>query len=162
MLNGRPLFAAHAALPWPDEPYLALWHAQTLLREYRGDGHVASLIGAELDPVEALVSHAAAGEVNVRFLRASRAWTDDDWSAGVERLRSRGLLERHGDDLVFTDAGRELRQRIEDATDRLCAPAYEGIGSDGCQRLRELARPFSVAIVNNGLLNVDPSRFLEG
>src|SRR4051794_33948806 len=33
-VTGRPLFAAHAALPWPAEPHLVLWHAQTLLREY--------------------------------------------------------------------------------------------------------------------------------
>src|SRR5512132_3432075 len=33
---GRPLFAAHATLPWPDRPHLALWHAATLYREFRG------------------------------------------------------------------------------------------------------------------------------
>lgn len=162
MLSGRSLFAAHAALPWPDEPHLVLWHAQTLLREYRGDGHITALLEAQLDPVEALITHMAAGDVNVKFLRASRSWDDDSWSSGIERLRSRGLIELQGDDAVFTDAGRELRQQVEDDTDRLSTPAYDGIGDHGCNRLRQLGRPVSVAVVDGGLLNVDPSRFLEG
>ena len=161
-LAGRPLFAAHASLPWPDEPHLVLWHAQTLLREYRGDGHVAALVNADLDPVEALVTHVAAGEVNAGFLRASRAWGDEAWNSGVDRLRSRGLMTGEGEALAFTDAGRVLRQRVEDDTDRLSVAAYQAIGEEGCRRLRELARPLSVAVVNNGLLNVDPNRFLDG
>src|ERR1039458_2739083 len=48
-IAGRPLFAAHAALAWPDPPHLALWHAITLLREFRGDGHIAALVTA-VDP----------------------------------------------------------------------------------------------------------------
>ena len=71
--QGRPLFAAHAALPWPDEPLLQLWHAQTLLREFRGDGHVACLLSEGVGPLDALVLHAATGEVPVDFLKASRA-----------------------------------------------------------------------------------------
>src|SRR5271168_1150996 len=42
-LDGRPLFAANRALPWPDNPLAALWHASTLLREQRGEAHVAAL-----------------------------------------------------------------------------------------------------------------------
>ena len=42
-LDGRPLFAANLALPWPYEPLAKLRHAVTLLREQRGDGHVAVL-----------------------------------------------------------------------------------------------------------------------
>src|SRR5437870_666444 len=57
--QGRPLFAGHASLPWPDEPLLALWHAITLLREFRGDGHVAVLLTEGLDGCEALVVHGA-------------------------------------------------------------------------------------------------------
>ena len=60
--TARPLYAAHADLPVPDEPHLALWHAATLLREHRGDGHLAALLAPELDPLEALVSHTATGK----------------------------------------------------------------------------------------------------
>src|SRR5258708_5166076 len=60
--HGRPLFAAHASLPWPSEPHLVLWHAQSLLREYRGDGHVSLLLTEGLTGLEALIVHAATGE----------------------------------------------------------------------------------------------------
>jgi hypothetical protein len=38
-----------------------LWHAVNILREQRGDGHIAALQVAGLDPCEALVSFAAIG-----------------------------------------------------------------------------------------------------
>ncbi|MGK5443241.1 SCO6745 family protein [Micromonospora sp. URMC 105] len=152
-LPGRPLFAAHAALPWPDEPHLVLWHAQTLLREFRGDGHVSALLLAGLNGLEALVLHAATGDVPVRFLRRSRGWTSDEWAEAVDELRSRGLLA-DGDDLALTEAGRELRQSVEDRTDALAEPAYRVLGEDGCARLAELARPLSRAVVDAGLLDL--------
>lgn len=149
--EGRALFAAHAALPWPDEPHLVLWHAQTLLREFRGDAHIAALTLEGLTGLEALITHAAAGDVPADVLRTSRSWSDDEWNAGVDGMRERGLIE-DGPELAFTDAGREQRQRIEDRTDAAAAPAYIPLGEDGCGELRQLARPFSKAVVNAGLL----------
>ncbi|GAA2153862.1 SCO6745 family protein [Actinomadura napierensis] len=151
-LHGRPLFAAHAALPWPDEPIERLWHAQTLLREFRGDGHVAALTDAGVAPLEALVLHAGTGTVPTPFLKATRAWPADEWAAAEDALRARGLLE--GDEL--TTEGKAFRQRIEDRTDELALPAYTVLGEAGCERLAELARPFGRAVVDAGLLN--PSR----
>src|SRR5947209_6698022 len=58
---GRALFAAHASLPWPDAPHLQLWHAATLLREHRGDGHIAALVLAGLSGAEAAVTYTATG-----------------------------------------------------------------------------------------------------
>ncbi len=52
---GRPLFAGYTALDWPAEPHLVLWHAATLLREHRGDGHVSALVGEQVDGCEANV-----------------------------------------------------------------------------------------------------------
>src|SRR5215472_7306561 len=72
--QGRPLFAGHAELPWPKAPHLVLWHAQTLLREYRGDGHVALLLTEGLDGVGALITHAATGAIPAESLRTTRAW----------------------------------------------------------------------------------------
>lgn len=60
--HARPLYAAHADLDVPEQPHLAYWHAATLLREHRGDGHLAGLLTAGLDPLEALVSHTATGK----------------------------------------------------------------------------------------------------
>jgi hypothetical protein len=153
--QGRPLFAAHAELPWPGEPHLALWHAQTLLREYRGDGHVALLTTAGLTPVEALVTHAAAGPVTDQALRASRAWGDEDWAAGVASVRARGWLAE-GDKLDLSEAGRAFRQELEDRTDELAVAAWAALGEAGCARLAELARPLSQAVIDSGLYRAVP------
>src|SRR6476659_8498456 len=59
--EGRPLYAGHADLPWPNDPLLDLWHAASLLREYRGDGHVAALLHADLSGIEALITHTVTG-----------------------------------------------------------------------------------------------------
>jgi hypothetical protein len=142
--EGRPLFAGHASLSWPDQPHLVLWHAQTLLREYRGDGHVAALTIEGLDGCEALVSHAATGDVSADILRATRQRTGDDWLAAEERLRERGWLDP---DLDVTELGRERRRWIEARTDELAAAPYDAIGVDGCERLRTLSRPISQAMM---------------
>ncbi|MFH0518054.1 hypothetical protein ACHBTE_12845 [Streptomyces sp. M41] len=146
--QGRPLFAAHAALPWPQEPLLQLWHAQTLLREFRGDGHVACLLSEGVGGLEALILHAATGDVPAGFLKVSRAWPEDEWAAVAERLRERGLLD--GDSL--SSEGAALRRHIEDRTDRLALPAYSVLGDTGCERLAELAPSFGRAVVEAGLL----------
>jgi hypothetical protein len=147
--EGRPLFAAYAGLDWPTDPHLVLWHAQTLLREFRGDAHLAALVLAGLDGCEALVTHAASGDVPAAVLQSSRAWPDDQWAAAVDRLQGRGLVDADGS---FTDAGRALRQTIEVRTDEASVVAYEVLGDEGCSRLRGLARPWSKAIVERGLL----------
>ncbi|WP_369166924.1 hypothetical protein AB5J49_03085 [Streptomyces sp. R28] len=147
---GRPLFAAHAALPWPEEPVLQLWHAQTLLREFRGDGHVACLLSEGVGALESLILHAATGEVPVDFLKASRARPAEEWADTEERLRTRGLLD--GDSL--TTEGVRLRRHIEDRTDLLALPAYAALGDSDCERLAELAGPFGHAVVEAGLLKL--------
>src|SRR6056297_192921 len=131
--EGRPLFAGHASLPWPDAPHLVLWHAQSLLREFRGDGHIVALAVEGLDGCEALVIHEAAGDVSSDILRATRQRSGDDWLAAEERLRERGWLDP---DLAFTELGRQRRDRIESRTDELAAAPYDAIGVDGCSRLR--------------------------
>jgi hypothetical protein len=144
---GRPLALAHAALPRPDEPHLALWHAITVLREHRGDGHVSCLVEAGIDGCEALVLHAASGEVPRVALQGTRAWTDEEWAAAIDRLGGRGLVDGDG---AFTDAGRQLRQRIEDRTDVLGTGPWAAIGEHACEELRQLVRPLSKAIVGSG------------
>ena len=155
-VDGRPLFAGHASLPWPDETHLVLWHAQTLLREFRGDGHIAALVTAGLSGLEAAITHVATGEVPSAVLVSTRAWPEDEWRAGVEALQARGILEG-GDELALTETGRIQRQWIEDATDAAAVVAYETLGEDGCARLRALARPWSKAIIDSGFLRVPPS-----
>jgi len=147
--EGRALYAGHASLPWPLQQHLVLWHAITLLREFRGDGHIAAMTAEGLDGCEALVTHGAAGEVAPNVLQSSRRWPDDEWNAAIDRLRTKGWLDDGGS---FTDLGRERRQWIEDRTDELALEPWEAIGEESCTRLRTLVRPWSKAIVESGEL----------
>jgi muconolactone delta-isomerase len=140
---GSGLGAANAALPWPAEPHLALWHAQTVLREFRGDAHVAALQTAGLDPVETLVTFAADRGLDAETLRGHRGWSAQEWAAAGARLRDRGLVDAAG---ALTAEGAALRQGVEDATDRAAAPSWDALGPDRCERLVELARPLVAAI----------------
>src|SRR6266702_1041865 len=81
---GRATGGGNAALPWPDEPHLRLWHAATILREVRGDGHVAALMVGGLSPCEALVTASAAGGPPAEMLQANRRWSQDEWAETVE------------------------------------------------------------------------------
>ncbi len=149
MPHGRPLFAAHTELPWPDAPHLQLFHAQTLLREFRGDGHIAALVEAGISGLESIVLHVATGAIDGRFLKITRGWGGDEWAAATEGLRSRGLMT--GDEL--SEEGRRVREELEAATDRLADPAYRVLGEAGCLRLAGLTRPLSRIVVKAGMLN---------
>jgi hypothetical protein len=149
MMHGRTLFAAHAGLPWPEETRLQLWHAQTLLREFRGDGHLAALLRHNITGIEALVLHSAEGDYPAETLRRTRGWSEEQWAATVSDLQERGLVN---DEQVLTDKGWELRRSIEDETDHMNAPAYDVLSEQEKQRYVELAAPLSQAVVNSGLL----------
>jgi hypothetical protein len=145
--EGRPLYAANASLAWPKPPHLQLFHAQTLLRESRGDAHIAALVVAGLDAVEALVTYPTTGTgLPVEVLRATRGWTDEEWDAGVARASARGLLNSEGD---LTTYGTELREVIEAQTNAADAAPYLHLGAERTARLRELARPWSRTITSS-------------
>ncbi|MER5973579.1 hypothetical protein ABT112_28295 [Streptomyces sp. NPDC002055] len=149
----RPLYAAHADLPVPEEPHLALWHAATLLREHRGDGHVALLAAAGLDALEAIVSHAASGHsMSPSWLLLTRGWSKEDWTAAEERLRTRGLLDAQGG---LTETGTGLRKQLERDTDRLDLAPYEHLGAAGVARLTELAGGLTTAALAAGAFPKD-------
>lgn len=151
--HARPLYSAHADLPVPEQPHLAFWHAATLLREHRGDGHLAALLTAGLDPLEALVSHTATGKgMAPRWILATRGWHRADWDAAAERLRGRGLLDDEGG---LTGAGTQLRADVEAETDRLDLAPYEHLGAEGVERLTELGRGFLIAAAGAGAFPAD-------
>jgi len=134
-LGGRVLFAAHAALPWPQPAHLLLWHALNLLREHRGDGHIISLVGARLDSCEATATLiASAGEDTAR--RRGR-WSDEDWNAAVGRLQARGWLDTDG---YPTAAGLSGRDEVERSTDQLAMRPWEQLGLERTHRLWELLK----------------------
>lgn len=148
-VEGRPLFAGHASLPWPDDPSLALWHGASLLREFRGDGHLAALLGAELSGLEAIVTHTATGRGFLPDVaRHLRGWSAEEWAAATESLQARGLMA--GD--ALTDAGVALRIGIEAATDRLDQAAWLRLGEERTLRVIELGKHLSRAALAAGAI----------
>lgn len=147
-VSARPMGAANADLPWPEEPHLVLWHAITLIREQRGDGHVAALLVNGLDPCEALVSFAAIGAAPVETFR-SRQWSEEEWGAATERLRLRGWIDGDGN---ATEKGFAGRDQVERTTDQLAAQHWQAIGPHGIERLAALNGPIFTAALSSGLL----------
>jgi hypothetical protein len=150
---GRPLFAANRELDWPNEPHLALWHATTLLREHRGDGHVVALTAAGLDGCEAHVTQIAANDASIDSIQPYRGWTDDDWAAAAERLRARGWLDAGG---ALTPAGRAGREEVEATTDRLAAEPVVRLGADGVRRVEAALAPLTGPVVDRLLRYPNP------
>lgn len=146
--SARPLYAAHADLPVPEEPHLAYFHAATLLREHRGDGHLAVLMSAGLDGLEAVVTHTATGKgMTPKWVFTTRGWSQEDWDAASGRLRERGLLDADGE---LTERGAALRTEIEAETDRLDRGPYEHLGAEGVVRLTELGAGFARHVLAAG------------
>ncbi|MCO1658189.1 SCO6745 family protein [Pseudonocardia humida] len=146
---GRALAAANRALDWPEPAHLVLWHAQTVLREHRGDGHVAALLTAGLDPAEALVLFTADTGLGMDWMRTRRGWPEAEWAAAVERLTDRGLVGGDGGEDI-TDEGRALRAEVEAHTDALADVPWGEVGDARAQRVVELTGPLVAAIVAGG------------
>jgi len=146
-LAGRPLFAAYHDLEWPAEPHLVLWHAATLLREFRGDGHVVALLAEGLDGCEAHITLIGTGTVPREALQPHRGWSDEEWEVASQRLQQRGMLDETG---LLTPTGIALRQAVEDRTDLLALPPWQHLGREQYTRLVSLVRPLSISIVDQG------------
>ncbi|WP_042461096.1 SCO6745 family protein [Streptacidiphilus jiangxiensis] len=153
---GRPLGAANAALPLPEAPHLKLWQTVTTLREWRGDGHNTALLASGLDAVEVLVNAVAAGRERRSSIQPRRGWSDAEWEAAEQRLHDRHLLTEEGG---LTLRGRELREEIEDLTDRLSLAPWQALGREGTHRLHELARPWSTVIAERFLGKYRPEPY---
>jgi hypothetical protein len=157
-VSGRPLFAAHTELEWPDEPHLRLWLGTSLLREYRGDGHIAALTAAELSGIEAHITFIATGRSFTPAAgQTGRGWTDEQWAAGIDNLRHRGLLA-DGPGLTLTPAGQQLRADVEAQTNRLAMPAWRQLGEEGTESLRRIVTGLSWVIFDAGTF--DPAAFM--
>jgi hypothetical protein len=146
--EGRPLYAGHAGLDWPDPPHLAMWHGATLLREHRGDGHLVALATAGLSGIESLVTHTATGRgMRVDAAKLLRGYTDEDWEAAQNRLRDKGVIDSDG---ALTDDGIALRRKIEATTDELGSAPWRHLGAQRTKRVIELAKPLARRAAANG------------
>ncbi|KJS52275.1 hypothetical protein [Streptomyces rubellomurinus] len=136
---GRVLAAANAALPRPTGLFERLWQATTVMREHRGDGHVAALVAAGLDGCEALVVRCAM-DMRREQVQPVRGWTDAEWEAAAGRLVERGWLTPAG---TVTELGRIRHQALEAATDLAAARVWEDYPRAELDRLAAALKPIS-------------------
>ncbi len=132
--SGRPLYAGLAGIPLSDDPVEMLWRSAEMIREHRGDSHIAACVAEGLDPIAMSVLTELWVGFPLGEYSGTRGWAPEAIEACAERLRSDGLLD--GDQL--SAAGRALRARIEDATDRAQEQLVAGLGDDVDGLLAEL------------------------
>lgn len=146
-MEGRALYAANRSLPVPDEPVARLWHAATLLREHRGDGHVAALTAAGIGGRESHVLHALATGAPTSVYETARGFDDVEWTAVLDGLRERGLVDGAGG---LTGEGRARKERVELQTDELAATALDPLSDEELAQLLRLLRPIAASVVSSG------------
>jgi hypothetical protein len=147
-IEGRVMYAGMRTLPIPGDPVARLWHCATMLREHRGDGHVAALVGERVGGTEAHVLDALAQGIypaesfgRIHHLPKKRL------AAVMDGLRERGLLDSAG---RFTDAGRETKQRVEARTDELATPPYDALSRAELAELIAELEPITATLVAAG------------
>jgi hypothetical protein len=150
--EGKPLFAGQRSLPLPDHPVGEVWRLGDMLREYRGDAHVAAWTSAGFDATEIGLLTEPYWGLPMRTYVRTRAWSDDDLDAAYERLAERDLV----DDGQLTDKGRAEREAVEVATDRQCQPIVDALGDD-LPALVAILLPWGAAIrAGHGYLPLGP------
>ncbi len=144
-VTGRPLGAANLGVARGRPAVEDLWQLATVVREHRGDGHVAALVGAGLTGVEAHLLQTPAKGLPADAILQARGLSADDWAAAGRALGDRGLL----DGAEITSAGRELLRGVEEETDRLSwrGGLDAGLGEHGVADLVEQLRPAVDAVV---------------
>jgi hypothetical protein len=145
--GGRPLGTAHAAMPRPPGRLPHLWVVVSALREYRGDGHVAALVTHGVGPLESMATSTGYSNLSLRFHQRGRGWSEDDWSAGVERARVAGWLDDSG---RLTDAGESMRQNVERSTDATMSEVIGAVSQPDAAFFTKLVGALSRTLVESG------------
>jgi hypothetical protein len=141
---GRPMYAALRALPIPDGVADRLFHAGSLLREHRGDGHIAALMADGVGGLEAHVLLALDMDLPAQKFGRLHHLPAEQVAAVVDGMRARGIV---GDDGWLTEAGHALKQRVEDRTDELAATPYDVLDAGELDELMATLEPLAVRLV---------------
>ena len=155
--TARPLFAGLLAEPWPDDPAAALVHACHVLREHRGDSHLAVCAVDGLDAVQMNVLTELWCGYPLGSYTASRGWAPDRIDAAADALRARGLLARG----ELSAEGLRHRAVLEERTDAMQRAVVAAIGTD-LYPLTRLLGSWSDALVAAGAAPPDPAKRLAG
>ncbi len=157
-MAGRTLASAWAESTPPEKPHLRLWHATAILREWRGDGHIAALVGAGFDRLEAVVFHEARhpdptvrkSGLGKKMSQITRGWSDEEWDVAADALATRGLVDRADDGETMSSSGAELYGEIEQITDDSAAAAWAGLADfdDLIAESKKYVKP----VIDSGML----------
>ena len=143
---GHPLFSGLKSLPFPEEPLGRLWRCCDMVREHRGDSHIAVWTKAMVAPIEIQLMSELQMGIPLKTYSATRGWTPAQMDAALDGMRAKGWMD--GD--VFSDEGRRFREQIEAETDAMEVPIVDAIGGD-FDELLEILRPWARAIVAAGI-----------
>jgi hypothetical protein len=149
--DGRALAAAWQAVEPGDDVYARLWWGATVVREHRGDGHVAAATALGLRGLDAAITHAAWGAAPPEGLQHTRGWTDDEWAAGRRRLVDKEQLEEDGG---LSTKGTENRLHLESLTDFLAEDPIDALGTGAVGRALELAVPLARHLYDSRIVNL--------
>src|SRR5690242_1843469 len=138
--EGRPMYAALRAIPIPDDVVARFFHAGSLLREHRGDGHIAALMVEGVSGFEAHVLLALDMGMPAEKFGRIHHLPAAHLTAGLDAVRARGLMAEDGG---FTEAGRAVKQRVEDLTDDLAAKPYEALEAGELDELIAALEPLA-------------------
>lgn len=142
---GRPLYGALRSLPIPeDDDVTRLFHAASLLREHRGDGHVAALMVEGVGRLECHALFALAMDLPAERFGRIHHLPAAQIAAVLDGMRDRGLI---GDDGWLTEDGRALNQRVESLTDDLAAAPYDALTPTELDELVAGLEPLASALL---------------
>ena len=142
--EGRPMYAALRALPVPEDVVTRLFHAASLLREHRGDGHIAALMSEGIGGLEAHALLALAMDMPAEKFGRIHHLPAAQLTTVIDGMRGRGLI---GDDGWLTEQGRDVKQRVEALTDDLAAKPYESLEPEELDELVSLLEPLAAALL---------------
>jgi hypothetical protein len=143
-VEGRPMYAALRAIPVPDDPVARLFHAASLLREHRGDGHVAALMVEGVGGLEAHVLVALDMDLPAEEFGRIHHLPAAQLAAVIDGMRARDLI---GDDGRLSDRGRAVKQRVEALTDVLAARPYEALEPGELDELIAALEPLAALLL---------------
>src|SRR4051794_1120922 len=143
-IDGRPMYAALRAIPIPDDVVARFFHAASLLREHRGDGHIAALRIERVAGLEAHVLYALDMGMPAEKFGRIHHLPPAQLGAVIEGMRDRNLI---GDDGWLSESGRAVKQRVEALTDDLAAKPYESLEPDELDELVATLEPLATLLL---------------
>jgi hypothetical protein len=143
-VEGRPMYAALRAIPFPDDEVARLFHAASMLREHRGDGHITALMIEGIGGLEAHALFALDMDMPAEKFGRIHHLPAPQIAAVIAGMRDRGLI---GDDGRLSEQGRAVKQRVESHTDDLAAQPYEGLEPGELDELMAALEPLATLLL---------------